>query len=152
MSISSNSDLMRQIIMDHYSKPRNKKTPIDNSYLTIHMDSVSCIDDLHIYLKIKNDIVEDVLWDGVGCAISIASTSIMSELIKGLTLNEANKVINNYLAMLKGKPFDEEILDEAIVFINTGKQASRIKCATIGWEGLKHLLDQAEGINKWLEE
>lgn len=147
MSISNNPDLMRQIIMDHYSKPRNKVTPTDKNYLTIHMDSVSCIDDLHIYLKVKEGIVENVLWDGVGCAISIASTSIMSELLKGLTIEEANNVIDNYLSMLKGEPFDEDILDEAVVFINTGKQASRIKCATIGWEGIKNLIDQVEGTN-----
>jgi nitrogen fixation NifU-like protein len=141
MPTSFSPELMRRIIMDHYSNPRNKRTPEESGYLSIHMDSASCIDDLYIYLKMENDKIVDVAFDGIGCAISIASTSIMSEILKGLTKDEAFYIISQYKAMLHGEDFDEEVLDEAIVFINTYRQASRIKCATIGWDGVYELLD-----------
>ena len=86
----------------------------------------------------------DVCWHGVGCAIAKASTSIMSELLTGKSVEEASTIIDNYLAMIHEEEFDLELLDEAIVFINTSKQAARIKCATIGWNGLKKILTGEE--------
>jgi nitrogen fixation protein NifU and related proteins len=135
-----NPQVMRQVIMDHYENPRNKRNPNDARYKTIHMDSVSCIDDIFVYLLVENGIVKDCCFDGVACTISTASTSIMTELVKGKTGAESQYIIDQYLLMIHEKPFDESVLDEAIVFMNTAKQASRIKCATIGWIGLEDLL------------
>lgn len=140
MPTSLDPALMRQIIMSHYEKPRNKRTVTDPRYLTIHMNSASCIDDIHIYLLIEEDTVKDCAWDGIGCTISSASTSVMSELLIDKTLSDALYIIKQYELMLDEKPFDEEVLDEAIVFINTSKQPSRLKCALIGWHGAKHLI------------
>lgn len=135
---------MRAIIMEHYSHPNNKKTP-DNlyEYQTIHMSSDNCIDDINIYLKVlNNNRISECFWDGVACTISTASTDIMCDLVKEKTKDEALEIIDNYLKMIHEEPFDEELLDEAIVFINTSKQAARIRCATIGWNGLKELIDE----------
>ena len=104
------------------------------------MDSTSCIDKIYIQIKIVNNVFEDVCWHGTGCAISCASTSIMSELLKGKTVEEGNKIIDNYVNMITGKEYDPEILDEAIVFMNTSRQPSRIKYATIGFNGVRKLL------------
>lgn len=134
--------LMRQIIMSHYEKPRNKRAVNDPRYLSIRMNSDSCIDDITIFLLIENDIVTDCAWDGVGCTISSASTSVMSELLIGKTLGQALYIIKQYELMLDEKPFDDEVLDEAIVFINTSKQPSRLKCASIGWRGAKTLINR----------
>lgn len=134
--------LMRQIIMDHYEHPRNKRTPIDEGYQHIHMDSASCIDDIHLYLNVENHRIIDVCFNGVGCAISTASTSIMTELVLGKTIEEAKQIIDQYNAMIYEQPFDESMLEEAVVFRNTSKQANRIKCATIGWDGLKNILNE----------
>ena len=142
MPISINPTLMREIIMDHYNSPTNKETPEDSeNYFHIRMDSTSCIDDITIYLKLNNNIIEYIKFDGVGCTISTSSTDIMCDLVKGKTKEEAFKIIENYLNMIYEKPYDEEALDEAIVFQNTHKQAARIKCATIGWNGLTKLLN-----------
>lgn len=127
--------------MDHYQSPRNKRATDDPRYLTIHMKSSSCVDDIYIQILYENDIVVDCLWHGVGCAISTAATSIMSELVKGKTKKEVEYIIDNYNKMLQAEPFDEEALGEAIAFINTNRQPSRIGCATIGWRGLKDLLE-----------
>ena len=146
MPISIEPALMRQIIMSHYENPRNKRTVDDPRYLKIHMNSSSCIDDIHVYLLVENDQVSDCAWDGIGCTISTASTSVMSELLVGQSLKDALYIIKQYELMLDEKPFDETVLDEAIVFINTSKQPSRIKCALIGWHGAKSLI-QNKGDN-----
>lgn len=139
MHFSINQEMMREIIMDHYQNPRNKREG-DDSYQTIYMDSTSCIDKIYVQIKVVNGIFEDVCWHGTGCAISTASTSIMSELLKGKTVEEGNKIIENYVNMITGKEYDPDLLDEAIVFMNTSRQPSRIKCATIGFNGVKKIL------------
>lgn len=145
MPISINPQMMRAIIMDHYEHPHNKRVPENkNEYRVIHMDSASCIDDIYVYLLEKDGIIQDVCFDGVACTISTASTSIMTDLVMGKKTEEANYIIEQFRKMIHEEPFDESVLDEAIVFINTAKQASRIKCATIGWRGLHELLEDEE--------
>ena len=141
MPISINQEMMREIIMDHYSNPRNFREEKDPAYKTVYMDSTSCIDKIYVQAKIENNILVDVCWHGIGCAISKASTSIMSELLKGKTIEQANEIIKNYLSMIHEEKYDESILDEAIVFMNTSRQAARIKCATIGWNGMNKILE-----------
>jgi len=143
-SIKDNPTILREIIMDHYQNPRNKQEVNDPSYISVHMDSTSCIDDIYIQIKVENDVVTDCKWHGVGCAISSASTSIMSELVKGKTIKQANYIMDNFQKMMNDQPFDEEVLGEAICFVNTNRQPSRITCATIGWRGLHQLFEEEE--------
>ena len=137
--------VLREIILDHYEYPRNhglKKH--DEHYHDVHMASESCIDDIHVQAYIKDGVIEDIVFDGVACTISTASTSIMTELVKGKTLEEAREIMENYYAMIAGKPYNEELLDEAVCLKGVSKQANRIKCATIGWHGLEELLKTEE--------
>ena len=143
MPISISQEMMREIIMDHYSNPRNFREG-DDSYLTAYKDSTSCIDKIYVQAKIEINVLVDVCWHGVGCAIAKASTSIMSELLTGKSIEEASNIIDNYLAMIHEEEYDPDLLDEAIVFMNTSKQAARFKCATIGWNGLKKILTGEE--------
>ena len=76
----------------------------------------------------------------MACTISTASTDIMCDLLKGKNIEEAKYIIKQYDNMIHEQPFDEEVLDEAIVFINTSKQAARIRCATIGWNAADAIL------------
>ena len=144
MSTLNSPEMMRAVIMDHYEYPRNKKLKGEAGYLKVHMDSESCIDDIYIEALIENGVIKDVCFDGIGCTISTASTSIMSELMKDKTIEEAQEIINNYLKMINMEEFDEDLLEEAVVFRNTGRQANRIKCATIGWNGMQELIDQSK--------
>lgn len=136
--------IMREIIMDHYQNPRNHGLADDDSYQKVNMDSSTCIDDIDVQAKFNGDVVEDVRFDGEACAICTASTSIMTELVKGKTKEEAAHIVDNYMHMIYEKEYDPELLEEAIAFKNTHKQANRIKCATLGWTGFLKLLEGSE--------
>ena len=136
--------ILRSIIMDHYEYPRNHELTEKEDYKKKHMASESCIDDIYVQAKIEDGIVEDIRFDGVACTISTASTSIMSELLKGKTTQEAKHIIENYYQMIDQKEYDEELLEEAVAFHNVGKQANRINCATIGWKAMEELLLESE--------
>lgn len=142
MRISDNPNLIREIIMDHYEYPRNKKLKNDGKYTKVNLDSESCIDNIDLEVLVENNKIKDICFDGVACTISTASTSIMSELLKGKTIEEANVIIDNYLNMLYGKEYDEDLLEEAAAFVNTSKQANRIKCATMSWNGIKDIINK----------
>lgn len=146
--LTDNMDMLREIIVDNYKYPRNFKEVNDLSYTTIHMDSDSCIDDIYIQIKVENDKIVDCVWHGKGCSISTASSSIMSELIKGKSVEEAKDLMNEFNNMLGGKSFDEDKLGEAICFINVNRQPSRITCANISWRGLKQAFDELEANEK----
>ena len=136
MPISIDSMMMREMMMDHYDNPRNKEEVKDSRYKSIRMNSSSCIDDITVQVLLDKDVIKDVKWFGTACVISTAATSVMSELVKGKTLKEAADLMDNYMKMFESQPYDQDKLQEAIIFQNVGRQASRIGCATIGWRGL----------------
>jgi nitrogen fixation NifU-like protein len=134
-----NIEIRRQIILDHYENPSNrvtKKTPIKD-YNNSTKDSPSCIDNITAYVKINNDKIIDVKFDGLGCAIATSSTDIMASLLKNKKVSDANKFIDNYLSMIDGLDTKKDILEELIVFENVNKQMNRIKCAKVGIEAIK---------------
>ena len=137
-------NLMRDIIMDHYESPRNHELTNDGKNLSKHMDSESCIDDITVQADIEDNVIKDVRFDGVACTISTASTSIMTELVKGKTVDQAKEIIDNYFAMIDDRPYDSDMMEEAIAFKNVGKQANRINCATIGWKALRDIITESE--------
>ena len=141
MPISLSPQMMRQIIMDHYDNPQYKKTPSTKEAFKIyHMSSANCIDDINVYVLEENGIIKECYWDGVACTISTSSTDIMCGLVIGKSLEEAEYIIDQYNKMIHEEEFDDSVLDEAIVFVNTSKQAARIKCATIGWDALESII------------
>ena len=133
-----NPQILREIIMDHYEHPRNRGLVDDDTYKKVNMNSDTCIDNLDIQLKMNGN------YDGEACAICTSSTSIMSELLIGKTKEEALQIVDNYMNMIYEKDYDEDLLEEAIAFKNTYKQANRIKCATLGWNGFMKLLEGEE--------
>lgn len=135
------NETRRAIILDHYNAPRNKGLVKDSSYDNVHQASESCIDDLYLQLKIENDIIVDARFDGVACAISTSSTSILSELLIGKTLKDGEELINNYENMCLGKDYDSNSLIEANAFCELHKQANRIKCGLIGPNGYKRIIN-----------
>ena len=139
-----NPMVLRQIIMDHYQYPRNKRVCEHADCKTVHMATESCIDDIQVQAVIENGIIKDVCFEGIACTISTASTSILTELMKGKSLIEAKSLINLYFDMIDLKPIDTEPLQEAVAFVNVGKQANRIRCATIGWTALNQIIEESE--------
>ena len=140
MHISMTNEMMRSIIMEHYSNPQNKHQPPKEGYEKVHMHSDNCIDDLDIFFLVENNKIVDACFDGVACTISTSSTDIMCDLLKDKDIEEGKKIIEAFQHMIREEEFDDSILDEAIVFINTSKQAARIRCATIGWNAANEIL------------
>ena len=138
------NEMMRAVIMDHSSNPTNKHMPSKDGYVSIHMHSDNCIDDINFYLLIEKDKVVDACFEGVACTISMSSTDIVCDLLKGKSKKDALYMIEQYHHMMHEEPFDEDVLDEAIVFINTSKQAARIRCATIGWNAAEELIKESK--------
>jgi len=132
-------DFKREIIIDHYENPINKtKTKkISSKYTKGHKDTPSCIDNIDTYVSIEGNKIKDVKFEGVACAISTSSTDIMASILKGKTIEEAKKIITEYLKMVTGeKKFDDEILGDLIVYNGIHKQFNRINCAKIGIEAI----------------
>ena len=135
--------MMREIIMDHYSSPRHKCDPEEAGYLSLHSASVNCIDDINVYLKLDDDgVVEDARWNGTACAISTSSSDILCELMIGKSKEDALYINEQFHKMIAEEPYDSSVLEEALAFMNTGKQAGRIHCATIGWDAVAELLKE----------
>ena len=105
----------REIIMEHYSNPKNKVRTEDPNYLKVNTSNSSCIDNLDLYLKIQDNKIADIVFDGEACAISISSTSIMITNLIGKTIDEAYQYITNFENMLNELEYNPEILKEAIV-------------------------------------
>ena len=142
MSFSLSDEMMREIILDHYKNPRNKEEINDSRYKVIHMDSASCIDDIYLQILIEDNTIKDMKWYGTGCAISMASTSILSTMVVGLTVDKANKLIDTFNKFLMGEEESEDELQELYCFKNVNRQPSRITCANISFRGLKKAINE----------
>ncbi len=140
-------DLYRQVIMDHYKNPRNKGLVKDPNYKEIHLHNPSCGDDITIEVKLNGDIIEDVLQDGTGCSICCSSASVMSETLKGKTIEEAKEIIADFFNMIQGEPLNEtkeEELGEALAYKGVSQFPARIKCATLAWKACEKALEDGE--------
>ncbi len=126
-------NIKRSIILDHYQNPRNKGLTSDKDYVKININNESCIDELDLMYKIDNGIIKDVKFDGEACAICTSSASIMTDILKGKSVDEAKKIYENFNNMIEEKPYDEELLKEAIVYSDISRQPNRKKCALLPW-------------------
>lgn len=134
--------LKREIILQHYQNPKNKGLIEDSSYIKINMNNESCIDEVELMVKIKDSKIVDAYFDGEACAICTSSTSIMLDTLIGKTVEEAKKIVSNFGAMIDEKKYDEECLEQAVVFDDIGKQPNRKKCALLGWWGMEKILNE----------
>lgn len=143
MTLSDNSTFLRTIVLQHFDKPNNKvNNQIDfENYQIEENKSSGCIDDLKILINIKNNIIIDLKFFGIGCVISISSTDILCDLLKNKNLIEAEILLENYNKMIAGNAdIDEKLLDELIAFKNIYKQQNRINCAKIGSSSINKLI------------
>lgn len=136
------NNMKKMIMMEHYSNPLNKGLLEDDGYERVNMNSKTCIDNLDFMFKIEDGVIKDVRFDGEACAISTSSSSIMSELIKGKSIEEAKKIMENYERMIEEKTYDKELLGEANCYDEIYKQPNRKKCALLPYLGLKKILNK----------
>ena len=136
------AEMKRAIILDNYENARNRSIPDGDNYIKINSNNQSCIDNIDIYVKLDNGVISDIKFDGEACVIAISSTSILSSLLIGKTVDEANKILENYFNMIEEKEYDKEILGEALVYEDMYKQPSRKTCATLFARGIGKVLDE----------
>lgn len=137
MSINNLDQLYRSVIMDHYKNPRNKGV-LDESDITVDMNNPTCGDVIHLTLQMDNGIVRNAKFEGEGCSISMASASMMTQMVKGKTAEEAVKVAHIFSDMMLGKEVDESIdLGDIEALSGVAKFPARIKCATLAWKAME---------------
>lgn len=132
----------RSIILEHYQNPVNKGLIDDDSYLKINMNNESCIDEVDLMVKVVDDKIVDIRFDGEACAICTSSTSVMVDTLLGKTLDEAREIINNFYNMIDEKEYKEDILDQANAYNDIYKQPNRKKCALLGWWGIDKVINK----------
>ena len=136
------NNLKRTIILENFEKPFHKGLTNDKSYIKGNKNSKTCIDNFDIEIKVNNNIIEDIRFDGEACAIATSSMSISISKLVGKTIDEALNIIDNYEKMINEEEYDKDLLEELIVYEDIYKQPSRKKCATLGIEGIKDLINQ----------
>jgi nitrogen fixation NifU-like protein len=139
-------ELYQELILDHNKKPRNRRVMAD---ATADADGFNplCGDKVHVFVKLEGDRIADVSFDGIGCAISTASASLMTTAIKGKTLAEAQEIFERFHEMVTGEPdaaVDEDALGKLAVFQGVCEFPVRVKCATLVWHTLKAAIDRSQ--------
>ena len=144
MNIISDPELRREIILDNYQNPTNRGLINDSHYIKENTNNESCIDNLDIEMKVENDIITDIRFDGEACAISTSATSIMIRTLLGKTTVEARKILKNYDNMILEKEYDEDVLGELIVYDEIYKQPNRKTCALLPRNAIVKMLDRLD--------
>ncbi len=137
--------LYQEVIMDHYKNPTHKSL-LAKPDVSVHHVNPSCGDEQDLSLITEGINVVDIGWEGVGCSISQASTSIMADLLIGKPIDEALKIHSAFLEMIQSKGKingDEALLEDAVVFAGVSKFPARVKCALLGWMAFKDALSQS---------
>ena len=131
-------NLYRQVIMDHYKNPRNKGL---KGYPKAHIKNPSCGDDITMEALVEDGVIKEIRHQGSGCSICCSSASVLSETLKGKSVDEGKKLIKDFYEMIKGEEVENEDLEEALVYQGVSKFPARIKCATVAWKALERVLD-----------
>lgn len=140
----SQNTFYNEIINDHNLHPAHKKELPDANF-SLEGVNPSCGDDIILSLKVEDGIIKDGAYTGEGCAISQASADIMLELIIGKTKEEALRLSDMFLRMIKGSITEEELeeLEEAGILADIAHMPARVKCAVLGWHTLEEMFDEA---------
>ncbi|MEI2713066.1 MAG: SUF system NifU family Fe-S cluster assembly protein [Nocardioides sp.] len=140
--------LYQEIILDHYKNPHHKGLR-DPFGAEVHHVNPTCGDEVTLRVHVVDGVVQDVSYDALGCSISQASTSVLTDLVIGRPVNEALAIQDEFLRLMQGKGQvepDEEVLEDAIAFSGVAKFPARVKCALLGWMAWKDATAQATDI------
>ena len=136
--------LYQEVILDHYRNPHHKGLSPAKDIQVKH-NNPSCGDEVTLNLIMVDGVVKDISWDGVGCSISMASVSVMSDLLIGKKYAEASLILQNFVDLMQSKgqgSGDESVLEDAVAFAGVSKFPARIKCALLGWMAFKDASSQ----------
>jgi nitrogen fixation NifU-like protein len=138
-------NLYQEVILDHYKNPQNKKlnTTFDAQ---VHHINPSCGDEITLNVTLEGNMVQSVSWDGVGCSISQASVSILTDLLIGKNLEQTQVIADSFMHLMQSKGTekgDESLLEDAVALAGVSQYPARIKCALLGWMAFKDASVQA---------
>ena len=141
--------MYQEIILDHYKHPhrRSLREPYDTESFQINP---TCGDEVTLRVKLAGDTVEDVSYEGQGCSISQASTSVLTDLVVGQTLTDSLSTMDAFVTLLQGRGQvepDEEVLEDGVAFAGVAKYPARVKCALLGWMAFKDAVSRADGVS-----
>jgi nitrogen fixation NifU-like protein len=138
-------NLYQEVILDHYKNPQNKNlNPVFDAQ--VHHINPSCGDEITLNVTLDGQIVKSVSWDGVGCSISQASVSILTDLLIGKDLTQAQVIADSFMHLMQSKGTekgDENLLEDAVALAGVSQYPARIKCALLGWMAFKDASVQA---------
>ena len=137
-------ELYQEIVMDHNRRPRNFGA-LENPTNQANGFNPVCGDEVTVFLEVLEGKIIDVSFNGVGCAISKSSASMMTESVKGKSLEQAKAVFKSFRKMITKKPGEEyksEILGDLEILQGVSQYPTRIKCATLSWHALQSALDE----------
>jgi len=137
--------LYQEIILEHYKHPHHKglRDPFD---VEVHHVNPTCGDEVTLRVKVEDGVVSDVSYEGVGCSISQASTSVMTDLVIGQPVEDALSRHEAFLELMQSRGQlepDEDVLEDGIAFAGVSKYPARVKCALLGWMAWKDATSQA---------
>ena len=138
--------LYQEVILDHYKRPQHKGLAATYD-AQVHHVNPSCGDEITLNVTLDGEKVSSITWDGVGCSISQASVSILSDLLLGKSVAEAELVLTNFTELMQSKGTmvgDDAILEDAVAMAGVSKFPARIKCALLGWMAYKDAVVQAQ--------
>ena len=131
------TDLYQEVILDHSKNPQNFGI-LDKYTCTAEGNNPLCGDSLTVYVNIENNVISDVSYQARGCAISVASASIMSKIIKGKTIEEVDILFNKFHRLCMGEYIeDDDEIETLKVLSGVSKFPTRVKCATMSWHAMK---------------
>ena len=138
-------NLYQEVILDHYKNPQHKNlSPTFDAQ--VHHINPSCGDEITLNVTLDDQIVKNVSWDGVGCSISQASVSILTDLLIGKSLDQAQVISDSFMHLMQSKGTekgDENLLEDAVALAGVSQYPARIKCALLGWMAFKDASVQA---------
>lgn len=137
------SSLYQELILDHYKRPRNKGE-LEAADRDVHMRNPSCGDDIRLQLRLEGDTVAEARFDGVGCSISQASVSMLTQLIRGKSRDEALRLAERFTAMMHGDAdaARDRDMGDLRALAGVSRFPVRVKCALLGWNALEKALEQ----------
>jgi nitrogen fixation NifU-like protein len=140
--MSDLTDLYQEILLEHNSKPRNYRK-LEDATNSAEGYNPLCGDQYTVYLKLDGGVVQDIGFQGSGCAISKASASMLTQQIKGMTVEQAQNLLHEVHRMLTepGAPLDSDLLDELETLSGVSAYPTRIKCAVLVWHTLLAALE-----------
>jgi nitrogen fixation NifU-like protein len=139
--------MYQEIILDHYKNPhgRGLRDPFDAESFQVNP---TCGDEVTLRVHVSNGVVADVSYEGQGCSISQASTSVLTDLVVGKPVDEAFSKMDAFVELMQGRGQvepDEDVLEDGIAFAGVAKYPARVKCALLGWMAFKDAVSRSQG-------